>query len=162
MPDEERSPLRPAEWRVLERLACGESNQQIAAALTLSPWTVKGHLMSIYRRLPIGDADNYRVGAVRWYLRHVPTQSRDEGVVEPAVWASLTAQQRAVLACLADGHTDAAIARGLGLALRTIKSHLTAIHQVMPRGAGRSKRVTAAVWYLREGRRWREEASGDA
>ena len=45
--------LTPAERRVAEHVARGESNKQVAAALYLSPKTVEGHLRSIFRKLGV-------------------------------------------------------------------------------------------------------------
>ena len=45
--------LTPAERQVADRVARGESNKQVAAALYLSPKTVEGHLRSIFRKLGV-------------------------------------------------------------------------------------------------------------
>ena len=69
MPDRERPNLSPAHWRVLERLAHGESDRQIAAALGLPLRTVTDQVAVLYARLPLGTAGNRRVAAAVWYTR---------------------------------------------------------------------------------------------
>ncbi|HEY8601380.1 MAG TPA: LuxR C-terminal-related transcriptional regulator [Thermomicrobiales bacterium] len=69
MPKRERPHLSPAHWRVLERLARGESDQQIAAALGLPLRTVTDRVGVLYARLPLEGAANRRVAAAVWYVR---------------------------------------------------------------------------------------------
>ena len=63
-----RARLRAAEWAVLQHVAQGESDKQIARALQIVPQTVKNHLSGSYHRLPLGDAANRRVAAAVWHL----------------------------------------------------------------------------------------------
>jgi len=51
---------------VLGLLARGLTNKQIAAELSLSPWTVERHLATIYRKLGLGG----RVEAARYAVTH--------------------------------------------------------------------------------------------
>lgn len=60
------SPLTPSEQRVLELLARGLSNKEIAAELWLTQQTVKFHLTNIYRRLGVAN----RTEAVRHAYQH--------------------------------------------------------------------------------------------
>ena len=53
---------------VLELCAEGRTNEEIAAALTLSPRTVERHLSNIYVKLGVGGAAA-RTAAVARYLR---------------------------------------------------------------------------------------------
>lgn len=47
--------LSEREVEVLQHVADGKSNKQVAAALTISEKTVKAHLRSIFRKLEVGD-----------------------------------------------------------------------------------------------------------
>jgi DNA-binding NarL/FixJ family response regulator len=62
--------LRPSEWRVLARLAQGESNAAIGMALGLARTTVGQHLSSIYRELGLRGQRDKRCQAARWYREH--------------------------------------------------------------------------------------------
>jgi len=46
-------PLSDREREVLEAIASGATNREIAAALFLSPHTVKEHTSSLYRKLEV-------------------------------------------------------------------------------------------------------------
>lgn len=58
--------LTPSEQRVLEALARGLSNKEIAAELWLTQQTIKFHLTNIYRRLGVSN----RTEAVRHAYQH--------------------------------------------------------------------------------------------
>lgn len=67
--DSQKLPPRPAsepltqrEWQVLEMLCDGARNNAIAAALGVSPHTVKTHISNIFKKI---DASN-RLEAVNW------------------------------------------------------------------------------------------------
>ena len=45
--------LTPRECEILERLASGQSNKELARALDISPNTVKTHLASLYAKLEV-------------------------------------------------------------------------------------------------------------
>ena len=47
--------LSDREIEVLQHVADGKSNKEVAAALTISEKTVKAHLRSIFRKLEVGD-----------------------------------------------------------------------------------------------------------
>ena len=49
--DGNSTPLSPRERQVLELIAGGSTNREIAAALHLSPHTIKEHTSSLYRKL---------------------------------------------------------------------------------------------------------------
>jgi DNA-binding NarL/FixJ family response regulator len=61
-----RSVLSKAELAVLEVLARGLGNKQIAAELSLAQQTVKFHLTNIYRKLGIAT----RTEAIRYAYEH--------------------------------------------------------------------------------------------
>lgn len=48
-------PLSEQEEKVLRRIAIGESNRQIAAALFIAPSTVKTHINNLYRKLDVSS-----------------------------------------------------------------------------------------------------------
>jgi len=56
------SPLTAREWEVLQLLAQGLSNKEIAQALVITPNTVKRHLKSIFAKLDV----HTRAGAAAW------------------------------------------------------------------------------------------------
>ncbi len=66
-PDSAQEPLllSEREVEVLQAVAQGNSNREIAEALTISEKTVKAHLRSIFRKLEVGD----RAQAVAYAMR---------------------------------------------------------------------------------------------
>ena len=60
------SPLTPREVEILDCIAHGNSNKEIASQLTISDQTVKNHVTSILRKLAVND----RTQAVIYALRH--------------------------------------------------------------------------------------------
>ncbi|HLH22210.1 MAG TPA: response regulator transcription factor [Chloroflexota bacterium] len=58
-------PLTPREMEILELIARGNSNKQIAQALFLSDQTVKNHITSILRKLAVNDRTQAVVFALR-------------------------------------------------------------------------------------------------
>lgn len=69
-PPEGEERLTPREVEVLEQLAQGLTNKQIALALGISEHTVKYHISAIYAKLGVMNrAEAVRVGARRGYLR---------------------------------------------------------------------------------------------
>ncbi len=60
--------LSPREWQVLELVARGFSNKQIAHTLQVSERTVKFHLQNIYAKLGVMN----RTEAARFFYRHRP------------------------------------------------------------------------------------------
>ena len=61
--------------------------------------------------------------------------------------AELTNREREVLACVADGLANKAIARRLGISEKTVKTHLTSVFQRI----GVADRTQAALWAQRHG-----------
>jgi DNA-binding NarL/FixJ family response regulator len=59
----------------------------------------------------------------------------------------LSPRQRAVLALVATGATNAEIAAALGLSEETIRSHLKRAYEALGCEAGQMNRVQAAVWW---------------
>ncbi len=60
------SPLTPREIEILDCVAQGNSNKEIARILSISDQTVKNHITSILRKLAVND----RTQAVIYALRH--------------------------------------------------------------------------------------------
>jgi RNA polymerase sigma factor (sigma-70 family) len=60
------SPLTPREVEILDCVARGNSNKEIASILGISDQTVKNHITSILRKLQVND----RTQAVIYALRH--------------------------------------------------------------------------------------------
>jgi DNA-binding NarL/FixJ family response regulator len=59
------SPLSPRELQVLELVAAGRTNKEIAAQLDISNQTVKNHVSSILRKLAVNDRTQAVVYAMR-------------------------------------------------------------------------------------------------
>ncbi|HET9014669.1 MAG TPA: response regulator transcription factor [Thermomicrobiaceae bacterium] len=72
------SPLTPREVEILDCVAHGNSNKEIARLLSISDQTVKNHITSILRKLAVND----RTQAVIYALRHGWIKLNDE--VEPS------------------------------------------------------------------------------
>ena len=67
-------PLTSRECQVLQRVALGESNQEIGKALYLSVDTVKTHLARVLRKLPARDRTHAALRGVRWGLIDWPDE----------------------------------------------------------------------------------------
>jgi len=57
--------LTPRECEILERLASGQSNKELARALGISPNTVKTHIASLYAKLEVRNRVE-AIGKARW------------------------------------------------------------------------------------------------
>lgn len=57
--------LTPSEIKILEQVIEGKTNNEIAEAVFLSPWTVKTHIKNIYKKMHV----NSRAAAVRLALK---------------------------------------------------------------------------------------------
>ena len=66
VPDNVFSPLTPREIEILDHVAQGNSNKEIARILSISDQTVKNHITSILRKLAVND----RTQAVIYALKH--------------------------------------------------------------------------------------------
>lgn len=72
------SPLTPREVEILDCVARGNSNKEIASILGISDQTVKNHITSILRKLQVND----RTQAVIYALRHGWIKLSNEDGVE--------------------------------------------------------------------------------
>jgi DNA-binding NarL/FixJ family response regulator len=59
------APLSPREVEILDNIAQGMTNKQVAYALTISEQTVKNHMSSILRKLSVNDRTQAVVYAMR-------------------------------------------------------------------------------------------------
>ncbi len=77
------SPLTPREIEILDYVAQGNSNKEIAFQLKISDQTVKNHITSILRKLAVND----RTQAVIFALRHGWIKLDEPGEPEPRLRA---------------------------------------------------------------------------
>jgi DNA-binding NarL/FixJ family response regulator len=77
------SPLTPREIEILDYVAQGNSNKEIAFQLKISDQTVKNHITSILRKLAVND----RTQAVIFALRHGWIKLDEPGELEPRLRA---------------------------------------------------------------------------
>jgi len=69
--------LSAQQLRCLALVAEAETNEQIAARLSLGPQTVKTHLHAVYSHLGVQDAGNPRVAAaVMWIAQGLGQEGR--------------------------------------------------------------------------------------
>lgn len=65
--------LTPQEWKVLDLLASGSRNKEIANRLSVSENTVKTHLYTIYRKINV----DCRLAATLYYFQHVKSNENN-------------------------------------------------------------------------------------
>jgi DNA-binding NarL/FixJ family response regulator len=124
--------VSPREIQVLQLLAGGASNKQIARELQLSLHTVKRHVARTIFKLHVSS----RAEAAWLYRRSM------QGADTPPVAArELTARERDVLELIARGASNLQIASDLGLSLNTVKRHAANIREKL----GVHSRVHAAA-----------------
>lgn len=77
MPNDMFAPLSPREMEILQHIARGQSNKEVAYELGISRQTVKNHMTSILRKLAVNDRTQAALYAVRrgWIRLH----DEDEG-----------------------------------------------------------------------------------
>jgi DNA-binding NarL/FixJ family response regulator len=78
MPNDMFAPLSPREMEILQHIARGQSNKEVAYELGISRQTVKNHMTSILRKLAVNDRTQAALYAVRrgWIRLH----DEEEGV----------------------------------------------------------------------------------
>jgi DNA-binding NarL/FixJ family response regulator len=77
-------------------------------------------------------------------VRHLLARRRDDGPL-----ASLTDREREVLALMAEGHTNHAIATRLVVSEAAVRKHIGGIFAKLPLDPDRDRRVSAVLTYLR-------------
>ena len=65
LPNEMFTPLSPREMEILQHIARGQSNKEVAYELGISRQTVKNHMTSILRKLAVNDRTQAALYAVR-------------------------------------------------------------------------------------------------
>lgn len=72
LPNEMFAPLSPREMEILQHIAKGQSNKEVAYELGISRQTVKNHMTSILRKLAVNDRTQAALYAVRrgWIRLH--------------------------------------------------------------------------------------------
>jgi two-component system response regulator DegU len=76
-------PLSDREIEVLERIAAGGSNKEIADTLGISTQTVKNHISSILRKLSLNDRTQAVLYALRRGWIETPDTIRGGGAPDP-------------------------------------------------------------------------------
>ena len=76
LPNEMFTPLSPREMEILQHIARGQSNKEVAYELGISRQTVKNHMTSILRKLAVNDRTQAALYAVRrGWIRLQDTES---------------------------------------------------------------------------------------
>lgn len=76
IPNEMFTPLSPREMEILQHIARGQSNKEVAYELGISRQTVKNHMTSILRKLAVNDRTQAALYAVRrGWIRLEDTES---------------------------------------------------------------------------------------
>jgi DNA-binding NarL/FixJ family response regulator len=80
IPNEMFSPLSPREMEILQHIARGQSNKEVAYDLGISRQTVKNHMTSILRKLAVNDRTQAALYAVKrgWIRLYDEDEADDE------------------------------------------------------------------------------------
>jgi DNA-binding NarL/FixJ family response regulator len=74
------APLSPREVQILDNIAQGRTNKEVAYALAISEQTVKNHMSSILRKLSVNDRTQAVVYAIRQGWISIPTRDPERRV----------------------------------------------------------------------------------
>lgn len=111
---EQGEPFTEREQAILDYLAAGEDNTEIAERLRISPHTVKYDLVSVYAKLGVKN----RAGAAG-AVSHPTDVAAVAGTHTPA----FSDREREVLTLLAAGRTSKQIAETLAISVSTVRIH---------------------------------------
>ncbi len=129
------SHLTARETTLLDLVALGLTNRQIARRLQISEKTVKNHLSAIFPKI----GATARTQAAVYAIGHVHPDALQP---TPAAHDELTPREWSVLDLVAHGLTNRQIARRLEISEKTVKNHLSAIFPKI----GATARTQAAVY----------------
>jgi DNA-binding NarL/FixJ family response regulator len=129
--------LSRRELEVLQLVALGASNSQVAETLALSIHTVKKHIARLLLKLKAES----RSEAARLYRESITQQPPTSEPAGAHALGDLTTRERDVLSRIASGANNQRIAAELALSLNTIKRHTTRIYSKL----GVRSRVRAAA-----------------
>jgi DNA-binding NarL/FixJ family response regulator len=127
--------LTARETILLELVADGLTNRQIARRLQISEKTVKNHLSAIFPKI----GATARTQAAVYAISYTPVEQE---AAPPAKDDDLTPREWSVLDLVADGLTNREIADRLQISEKTVKNHLSAIFPKI----GVTARTQAAVY----------------
>lgn len=132
--------LSRRESEVLQLVAIGASNAQIAQTLALSIHTVKKHLARLLLKLEVGSRSE---AALRWResISRVASSPPAPAASHTKPFDGLTSREWDVLSRIASGANNQRIAAELALSLNTVKRHTTSIYTKL----GVRSRVRAAA-----------------
>jgi DNA-binding NarL/FixJ family response regulator len=133
----EMAQLTPREREVLALMARGLSNADVAAELFTSEATVKTHLARVMMKLGVHDKPQ---AVAAFYL----SAERSEQASTPAEIAGLTSREREVLILVADGLSNADIAKRLSIGEVTVRTHLARVQTKL--GVGEKSQAVAIAY----------------
>jgi DNA-binding CsgD family transcriptional regulator len=116
--------------------------------------------------VPLRDGDSIELGQTRLTFRSLDASERQENMLRTTVGeleagrltlieddplVALTERERVVLGMIAQGHSNAAIAKRLFVSVRTVEGHVrnVMVQLQLPETADANRRVHAVLTYLR-------------
>jgi DNA-binding CsgD family transcriptional regulator len=110
-------PLTRREREVIDQVAVGLTNAEVAAVLSMSVETVKCHLRSVFAKLGVRNrraavCSMFGVPGIDYEIEVLPAH------------APISQRERVVLSYVAVGMTNREIARALHVSIDTVRSHV--------------------------------------